>query len=450
MGEAARKITREMPNSLTSEAALLGSIFLRPNSIEEIFEIVKPGDFYRSAHRIIYEAMVALFQKGEAIDVLTVSDRLETKKQLDQAGGLDTLSELAEIVPTSHNIKSYAAIIAEKAQLRQLVEAGYALIDSGYSENQGVKEIIEQSENRIFEIGQREIRSTIDPVAQVVTDSLKNLQDYFEKGSGVTGVSTGFEKIDELTNGLQPGELTVIAARPSMGKSALALNIASNVVLAQDARPVALFTLEMSNDVCGMRLLASLARVDLAAVRRGEANENDFYSLTKAGSKLYEAPFFIDDTGYITTDEIRAKCRRLKARHGGLGLVVVDYIQLLKPRGNIQSREQQVSDFSRSLKSLAKELSVPVIALSQLNRAVENRDNKRPRLADIRESGAVEQDADMIFFIYRGEYYNPDDPELLGKAEINLSKNRNGPTGVCHLAFHNRFARFENLAEDRY
>lgn len=441
---------REMPNSQSSEVALLGSIFLRPNSIEQVVDIIRPGDFYRSNHRNIYEAMTELYRKRDAIDVLTVSDSLEKQNLLEQVGGMDYLSELSETVPTSYNIASYANIIANKAMLRALLETCHGIVEKGYSSSQDAREIVDEAEKLVFEVGQREIKSSVDQISEVVQGSLKAIKKYFEEGDKFTGVPTGFERIDDLTNGLQPGELTILAARPSMGKSALALNIAANIGLTEKSKPVVIFTLEMSKETCGMRMLSTLARVDLSSVRKGEAKENDFYNLTQAGAALYEAPIYIDDTGFIGTDEIRAKSRRLKAQNDGLSLIIIDYIQLMKPREGIQSREQQISDISRSLKAIAKEMHVPVMALSQLNRGVENREDKRPRLADIRESGAVEQDADMIMFIYRAVYYKPQgdpdfDPETENQAEVILAKNRNGPTGHATLVFLNKFARFENL-----
>ena len=438
---------REPPNSVESELALLGSIMLRPNALEKVYDIISPGDFYRANHRYIYEVMLELYNRRDAIDVVTVSERLTRQKRLDQVGGVEFLSQLTENVPTSHNITSYATIIADKAILRSLLETAWEIIEEGYTATRDVREIVDEAERKVFEVGQREVKSSLEPIEEIVNNSLKEVLKYFQEGAGYTGVATGFEKFDEITNGLQRGELVIIGARPSMGKSALALNMAENVAL-RDRTPVAVFTLEMSSNMCGMRMLASIARVDLAKLRKGEADQKDYYDLTKAGSALSEAPIYIDDSGGLTIDEIRAKSRRLKADKG-LGLVIVDYIQLLQPRAGIQSREQQIADISRSLKALAKELYVPVVALSQLNRAVENRsaDERRPRLSDIRESGAVEQDADLICFIYRHEYYNPDDFESKGRAEVIIAKNRNGPTGACDLTFLKQYTRFENLDE---
>ena len=437
---------REPPHSIDSELALLGSIMLRPNAIEKVYDIIQSGDFYRSAHRHIYEAMLEQYNRRDAIDVVTLSEQLERQDHLEHVGGVEFLTQLLNAVPTSHNITSYATIIADKSILRSLLEVTWEIIEEGYTASREVRELLDDAERKVFEVGQREVKSSLVPIEQVVSDSLAEVLKYFQDGAGYTGVATGFEKLDEITNGFQRGELIIIAARPSMGKSAFALNIAENVAL-RDKAPVAVITLEMSAYTCGLRMLSSIARVDLARLRRGEADKDDYYNLTKAGSALSECPIFIDDSGAISTDEIRAKCRRLKAEKG-LELLVIDYIQLLQARRGIQSREQQISDISRSLKALAKELNIPVVALSQLNRGVENRDDKRPRLSDIRESGAVEQDADMILFIYRKEYYETDDPEAEGKAEVIVSKNRNGPTGAVELTFLKKYTRFENL--ERY
>ena len=438
--------SKQMPHSIESELALLGSIILRPPALDNVSDIIQPGDFYKAGHRKVYEAMLGLSKKGEAIDFVTITAWLEKAEALEQAGGMEFLSELTENVPTSHNIRSYAKIIADKARLRALLEAAWGIIEEGYTSKRDVSEILEEAEHKIFEVGQREIQSTLTSMDDIVIQSMTHLDQFSEGGQTFTGVPTGFSKLDDLTNGLQKGELTVIAARPSMGKSAFAFNIATNVAIGSGL-PVVIFTLEMSAVSCGVRMLCSQAGVDIQKLRNGEATTEDFKDFTRAAAMLSEAPIFIDDAGLIGTDEIRAKCRRMKARHD-IGLVIIDYLQLLKVRRGVENREQQISDMSRSLKALAKELNVPVVCISQLNRAVENREDKRPRLADIRESGAVEQDADMIAFIYRHEYYHEDDEESHGKAEVILAKNRNGPTGKVEIQFDKRFARFRDL--ERY
>jgi replicative DNA helicase len=434
---------REPPHSVESELALIGSIMLRPSSLDKVIDVLSPSDFYRSAHRLVYEAMLELNTKRDAIDVVTLAERLEKTGKLDSAGGVEFLTELTEAVPTSHNIENYGRIIADKAILRGLVDAAWEILEDGYSSSLDVREIIDEAERKVFEVGQREVTPSLAPIDQIVMQSLKEIDEHLKKGAGFTGIPTGYEKLDELTNGLQRGELIVIAARPSMGKSAFALNIAENIAL-RDNIPVVVFTLEMSKEQCGLRFLSSQGRVNLQRLYAGDSDAEDFQRLTRAAGALDKAPIYIDDSGYISTDEIRAKCRRLKAEKG-LGLIVIDYIQLMKTRKGIESREQQISDISRSLKGMAKELDVPVLALSQLNRKVEDRPDKRPHLSDIRESGAVEQDADLIAFIYRHEYYNPDDIESKGKAEVIVAKHRQGPTGKVELTFLGEFIRFENL-----
>jgi replicative DNA helicase len=448
MAKTADPSSREMPHSEESELALLGSILLRPTAIEKVYDIIRPGDFYRSAHRHVYEAMLERFNNRDAIDLITLQETLTTNEKLEQVGGVEFLSELSESVPTSYNIVSYAQIIADKAILRDLLETTWGIIEEGYSPGRAVREIVDDAERKIFEVGQREVESALKPIDEVVRESLKDIDKYFAEGEKFTGTATGFYELDDLTNGLQPGELSIIAARPSMGKTAFALNIAENVAI-RDNLPVLIFTLEMSAKACGLRMLSSIAKIDMSRLRKGEADKDDYYDLTRAGSVLAESPLFIDDSGFVGTDDIRVKGRRLKAEKKKLGLILIDYIQLMRPRQGIQSREQQISDISRSLKGIAKELDVPVVALSQLNRGVENRDNKRPRLSDIRESGAVEQDADMIFFIYRDDYYNPETSESPGMAEIRLAKNRNGPTGNAELVFLKKNARFENKEQHR-
>ncbi len=435
--------TKQLPNSIESELALLGSIMLRPPAIDLISDLLRVEDFYKASHRKIFEAMLYLGSRNDAIDLITLSEHLEKEGNLEQVGGVIYLSELTENVPTSHNIRTYARIIVDKAQLRNLLDACRGIIDDAYNSGADVSEIINDAERTIMEVGERDIQSSIKPIDDVIIQSMTHLDQFSEGGQTFTGVPTGYSKLDELTNGLQKGELTVIAARPSMGKSAFAFNIAANVAIGANIK-VAFFTLEMSAVSCGVRMLCSQAGVDIMRLRNGEATTTDFQDFTKAAAMLSDAPIYIDDAGMISTDEIRAKCRRIK----DLGLIIVDYLQLVKPRRGIENREQQISDMSRSLKAISKELNVPIVCLSQLNRGVEKRDDKRPRLADIRESGAVEQDADMIAFIYRHEYYHEDDLESKGLAEVILSKNRNGPTGKAELQFDRRFARFREL--ERY
>jgi len=435
---------RQMPHSIESELALLGSIMLRTDAIDDV-SFLQAGDFYKSAHRKIFEGMRAIYRKNEPVDNVTLTAWLENNEALEQVGGIEFLSEITNNVPTSHNIKSYATIIKEKSNLRNLNEIlwqGMELIHS----NLPFAEILEELEAKLFKAGQGQLSDSITKIDDIIIESMSHL-DQFEEGVGsFTGVSTGFEDLDLLTNGLQKGELTVIAARPSMGKTALALDIATNAAL-NDNLPVAIFSMEMGATAIGIRMICSESGVNIQLLRNGDAAEGDYKALTKAAAKLSECQIFIDDSGLISTGEILSRCRRLKSKHN-IGLVVVDYLQLLKARRGIENREQQISDMSRSLKQIARDLNLPVVCLSQLNRGVEGRDNKRPRLSDIRESGAVEQDADMIAFIYRDDYYN-DNSEFPGIAEVNLAKNRNGPTGKVELHFNIGVARFGNLDKFR-
>lgn len=440
-----KKISREPPNSEESEIALLGSILLRPTSIERVIDILRPGDFYRSAHRLVYEAMLDLYEKRDAIDMVILADRLEKLGRFDQVGGMEFLMTLQGAVPTSYNIVNYANIIANKAILRNLQEAAWEIVESTYSSTAEVRDVVDEAERMVFEVGQRDLKTTLRPIDEIIRENIEAINEHLKTGNMFSGIPTGYEQLDELISGFQAGQLIVIAARPSMGKSAFALNLAENICL-RDGIPVVVFTLEMNTDLCGMRILASNARVSLRSLMARESDDEDFRRLTKSAGELSEIPLYIDDSANIGTDEVRAKCRRLKAEKG-LGLVIIDYIQLMKTRRGIESREQQISDISRNLKALAKELKVPVIALSQLNRKVEERKDRRPMLSDIRESGAVEQDADLITFIYRHEYYFPEETEEEGKAEIIVAKNRNGPTGTAKLSFVKRFMRFENLAQ---
>ncbi len=458
-----KMVGREMPHSLESEVALLGSILLRPTSIERVYDIVRPGDFYRLAHRTIYEAMVRLYNEREAIDVVTLTTELEKQDQLGSAGGVEFLVELSEAVPTSHNIVSYANIIADKAMLRDLLETTWEIIDEGYSATKEVREIVDEAESKVFQVGQREIRTstvTIEDMVHASLDSIDKAMKEFKSGNVITGVPSGFTDLDDITKGFQGGDLLILAARPSMGKTAFALNIATHIA-SEVKKPAIVFTMEMNARICTLRMLASMAKVDLGRLRVGDLSNEEYKKLQGAGSLLHDAPLFIDDTGMVSTDEIRAKCRRIKADKG-LGMVVIDYIQLMKARDLRAPREQQVADISRSLKAIAKEMDVPVMALSQLNRGVENRDDKRPRMADIRESGAVEQDADLIMFLYRDEYYLEKQKkfyeaeekldvwqqkmdECLGVAEVIISKHRNGMTGTVDLSFVKECTVFQNL-----
>jgi len=382
--------------------------------------------------------------------LITLSEVLKTRGELDDVGGVEYLNSLVNAVPTAANISYYAKIIKEKAILRKLINRATEIVSQSYSNSGDVDEFIDQAERTIFEISEDRVRPSFYPIKDLIKSSFKTIERLYEKRQLITGVPTGFQRLDELTSGLQPSDLIIIAGRPSMGKTALALNIAQNASV-QAAIPAAIFSLEMSKEQLALRMLCSEAKVDAHRLRGGFLSEADWPKLTRAAGSLSEAPLFIDDTPGLSALEMRAKTRRLKIEHN-LGLVIVDYLQLMRGRASADSREQEISDISRSLKALAKELSIPVIALSQLNRRVEERGDKRPQLSDLRESGAIEQDADVILFLYREEVYNKSE-ENRGKAELIIGKQRNGPTDKVDLAFLDKYTRFENLSglkEDSY
>jgi replicative DNA helicase len=408
-------------------------------------EIISDGDFYSEAHKKIFKTIYDLSEKNEPVDLITLSNALRDKNMLDSVGGMSYLASLVDNVPSAANAANYSKIVKEKAILRGLITTATEIIDSCYEANTDVDNILDSAEHHIFEISENKVRQDFSPIKDVVKESFKSIEGLYASKELITGVTTGFHKLDELTAGLQKSELIIIAGRPSMGKTAFALNIALNA--AMDAQvPAAIFSLEMSKEQLAFRLLSSKARVDSQRLRKGFLGETDWPKLTTAAGLLSETPLYIDDTAAITVLEMKAKSRRLKADKG-LGLIVVDYIQLMRSSYTHDSREREISDISRSLKALAKELKVPVVALSQLNRQVESRTNRRPQMADLRESGAIEQDADVIAFIYRDEVYNKseDNPDK-GVAEIIIAKQRNGPTDTVKLAFVDKYTSFENLS----
>ena len=443
------------PQNIEAEQMVLGAVLIENDSINKIVEILVPEDFYKDAHRRIFSVMLDMFESGEAIDLVTLSDKLRGTKGLETVGDASYLSLLVSMVPTASNIKNHALIIREKSVLRRLIHTATEIITQSYDDTRSsvsVDELLDQAERSIFEITQKKIRDSFIALKDIVKDSFKTIERLYERKEMVTGLPTGFADIDKLTSGFQPSDLIIVAGRPSMGKTAFCLNVAAHAAIDKE-KAVAVFSLEMSKEQLVLRMLCSEARVDAHRLRTGYLSESDWPKLTLAAGRLSEAPIFIDDTAAISVLEMRAKARRLKAEHG-LELIIVDYLQLMRGRGRDDNREQEISNISRSLKALAKELQVPVIALSQLNRAVETRGkDKRPMLADLRESGAIEQDADVIFFIYRDEVYNkcecPHDGECLcgrrGVAEVIIGKQRNGPIGKVDLTFMSRYTRFENL-----
>jgi replicative DNA helicase len=423
------------PQNLEAEQSILGGILLDNHALNPVLEVLDFKDFYSEAHRRIFRAIVELSDRNDPVDLITLSNLLKEKKQLDPVGGTAYLASLVDNVPSAANIAFHARIVKEKAILRGLIGTASADVD----------QVLDEAEHAIFEISERKIRPTFWPFKTVIKESIRTIEKLYERKELITGVPTGFEGIDTLTSGLQKSDLIIVAGRPSMGKTAFALNIALNASTLSGI-PVAVFSLEMSKEQLALRMLASEAKVDSQRIRKGLLGETDWPKLIAAAGKLSEALIFIDDTPALSVLEMKAKSRRLKAENG-LGLVILDYLQLMKGGGSRDSREQEISEISRSLKALAKELAVPVIALSQLNRKVEDRTNRRPQMADLRESGAIEQDADVIAFIYRDEVYNRTDenPEK-GIAEIIIGKQRNGPTGTVKLAFLEKYTSFENLA----
>ncbi len=433
------------PQNLEAEQSVLGGILLDNQALNTVLEALTQADFYSDAHRKIFKAIIDLSERSEPCDLITLSNILKDQKRIDQVGGTAYLASLVDNVASAANISYYVKIIKEKSVLRRLIGSATEILNKSYDAGMDVDDILDEAEHAIFEISENKIRPAFHPIREIIRESFKTIERLYDKKELITGVATGFEKLDELTSGLQNSDLIIIAGRPSMGKTAFALNIAQYAAL-EAGVPVAIFSLEMAREQLATRMLSAEARVDSQRLRKGFLGETDWPKLTTAAGRLSDAPIYIDDTPAITVMEMKAKSRRLKA-DAGLGLVVLDYLQLMRGSSFKDSREQEISEISRSLKALAKELSLPVIALSQLNRKVEDRTNRRPQMADLRESGAIEQDADVIAFIYRDEVYNrsDDNPEK-GMAEIIIGKQRNGPTGIVKLAFQEKYTRFENLA----
>jgi replicative DNA helicase len=432
------------PQNLEAEISVLGGVLLDNEALNRVLEVIKEGDFYRESHRKIFSAVLDLYERSEPVDLITLSEALRKREVLEQVGGIEYLNSLVNSIPTAANITYYAKIVKEKAILRKLVNRATEIVSQVYGHSGNVDDFLDQAERSIFEISEDRVRPSFYPIKDIIKSSFKTIERLYEKRQLITGVPTGFAKLDELTSGLQPSDLIIVAGRPSMGKTAFALNITAHASI-EAAVPSAIFSLEMAKEQLAIRMLCSEGKVDAHRLRGGFLSESDWPKLTRAAGSLSEAPIFIDDTPGITVLEMRAKTRRLKAEHN-LGLVVVDYLQLMRGRAYSDTREQEISDISRSLKALAKELNLPVIALSQLNRRVEERGDRRPQLADLRESGAIEQDADVIIFLYRDEVYNKsEDNPNKGKAEIIIGKQRNGPTDKFELAFLDKFTCFENL-----
>jgi len=433
------------PQSLEAEESLLSAILIDNSTLFDILDLLKPEDFYRSAHQKIFAAIIQLFAKNEPVDLVTLTNILRENGHLDEIGGASFLASLVDEVPLAVNVQHYAKIIHDKACLRRLIEKANLITQQCFQDRGNVADIIDFAESSIFEISENKIKPAFYPISQLIEDNIDTLEERQGNKSLVTGVSTGFADLDNLTSGFQKSDLIILAGRPSMGKTALALNIAKSVAVDSNI-PVAIFSIEMAKEQLSMRMLCSEARIDSARLRSGFFGKEDWFKLTDAAGILSDAPLYIDDSPDISAMEIRAKARRLKMDKD-IGLIIIDYLQLMKTRSSAERRDLEISEISRSLKILAKELDVPVVALSQLNRKLEERSDKRPLLSDLRESGALEQDADVVAFIYRDEVYNRDENNpSRGTAEILLKKQRNGPTGDVKLAFLGAYTRFEDLS----
>jgi replicative DNA helicase len=439
------------PQSIQAEQSVLGGLMLDNETWDQVADQVSEVDFYRKEHRLIYRIIQELSAKQVPFDVITLSEALEKKGELDDAGGLAYLGTLAKDTPSAANVKTYASIVRDRSVLRQLIHVGTEITDSAFNtEGRETIDLLGNAERRVFEIAEQRQRgeSGFSSIKSLLAQAVDKIETLFEQEGSITGASTGFTDFDEMTSGLQPADLIIVAGRPSMGKTAIAMNMAENVAIKGD-KPVAIFSMEMPGDSLAMRMMSSLGRIDQHKVRTGKLGDDEWPRLTSAINILAEAKLFIDDTPALTPSEVRSRARRLAREHGQLGLIVLDYIQLMQSPGSGENRVQEISDISRSLKALAKELNVPVVALSQLNRNLEQRPNKRPVMSDLRESGSIEQDADVIVFIYRDEVYNEDSPDK-GIAEIIISKQRNGPIGTFRLTFLGQYTRFENFIPDPY
>ena len=414
------------------------------DAVISAIEILKDEDFYREDNKSIYAAIIALYSKSEPIDIVTVKNELISQGTFERVGGLEYLAELPERVPTTANVEKYIKIVQEKSALRSLIQTSNELIALGYDESENVDSIMDMAEKKVFDLAQKKNVKGYTPIKDVLAESLQKIEELYNKKGNVTGISTGFTDLDNITAGLQNSDLIIVAARPAMGKSAFAINIATNAAVKSNV-PVAIFNLEMSKEQVGNRILCSEAMIDSNKVRTGQLGDDDWVKLANTIGSLSEAPIYIDDTPGISIMEIRAKCRKLKLEKD-IGLVVIDYLQLIQGSGGRNSsREQEISEISRSLKIIAKELNIPVIALSQLARATEKRDDKRPMLSDLRESGAIEQDSDIVMFLYRDDYYNKES-EKRNIAEVIIAKHRGGSTGTVELAWMGNFTKFGNSA----
>lgn len=434
------------PHDIEAEQAVIGSMLTDQEAVYAAIERLKPEDFYREDNKQIYTAILNIYNKAEPIDIITLKAELSSMGKLDAVGGLEYIVELPEKVPTTANVDRYIKIVEEKSLLRNLIRAANEILSSGYAQEDDVENIVDHAEKKIFDVMQKKSQKGYTTIKDVLVESFTKLEELYNQKEHITGVPTGFAELDKKTAGLHGSELILIAARPAMGKSAFALNIGSYAATRANV-PVAIFSLEMSKEQVGNRLLCSEALVDSNNVRTGELNDEELGKLAETSGELSQAPIYIDDTPGISVMEIRAKCRKLKLEKN-IGLVIIDYLQLIQGSGKTSSREQEIAEISRSLKILAKEIEVPVIALSQLSRAVEARPDHRPMLSDLRESGSIEQDADIVMFLYRDDYYN-EDSEKKNIAEVIIAKQRAGSTGTVDLAWLGKYTKFANLEKYR-
>ncbi|MEH6636658.1 MAG: replicative DNA helicase [Halioglobus sp.] len=438
------------PHSVEAEQSVLGGLLLSADGWDSVAESVTASDFYRPDHRLIFNQIARLAEASEPVDVITLADKLEASGELEAAGGLNYLAELAQNTPSASNIRAYAQVVSERASLRKLIEAAQEIAESGFSpEGRTSGELINEAERLIMQISEQGPKAGgPQGVNPLLKGAVERIEELFNSGGDITGLTTGFKDLDGMTSGLQPSDLVIVAGRPSMGKTSFAMNLVENAVLAQD-KAILVFSMEMPADSLIIRMLSSIGRIDQTRIRNGKLEQEDWPKLSTAVNKLKDVPLFIDDTAALTPTEIRSRARRVHRENGGLGMIMIDYLQLMQVAGSSDGRTAEISEISRSLKAIAKEFQCPMVALSQLNRSLEQRPNKRPVNSDLRESGAIEQDADVIMFIYRDEVYNEDSPDK-GVAEIIIGKQRNGPIGTCRLAFMGQHTRFENLARGSY
>jgi replicative DNA helicase len=438
-------IERVPPQNIEAEQAVIGGMLIEKEAISKVAEFLKADDFYREAHRLIFEAMLELFNKNEAVDLVTVTEVLRKNDKLEAVGGIAYITSLANSVPTAANINYHGKIVEEKALLRGLINSATHIASMGYEDTEAVTDIIDKAEKMILEVSERKMSGDFVPIKSIIFDAFGKIEQLYASKGGITGLATGFKDLDKITSGLQPSDLILVAARPSMGKTAFTLNIASHVAI-REKKAVAFFSLEMSKEQLVQRMLCSEATIDSQRLRIGELEERDWTKLISAADRLSSAPIYIDDTPGITVMEMRSKARRLKIEHD-LQLIIIDYLQLMQGSSNKggDNRQQEISEISRSLKALERELNVPVIALSQLSRSVESRQIKKPMLSDLRESGSLEQDADIVSFLYREDYYNPE-TENKNITDIIIAKHRNGPVDTVQLFFHKQFTKFCDLS----